>query len=173
VRKALWSQIVFDTISCMFFPNILLFIPPFYWCHLSWELLLFFLTVWYLAMSQNAKQEIYHLESRGTIYSYFDFSLKPAVVSCLTNALAPPPIALESCSMAQTDQTVFPDCTRKTFLVGGCGFFVGDVISEVVFGPFCLMLTGLGPNRQASVFHWSFRWELGSSLSLLSLWSTF
>jgi len=66
-------------------------------------------------MSQNAKQEIYHLESRGTIYSYFDFSLKPAVVSCLTNALAPPPIALESCSMAQTDQTVFPDCTQNFF----------------------------------------------------------
>jgi len=33
--------------------------------------------------------------------------LKPAVVSSLTNALAPPPIALESCSRAQTDQTIF------------------------------------------------------------------
>jgi len=34
------------------------------------------------------------------IYVYFEISLKPAVVGCLTNALAPPPIALESCSMA-------------------------------------------------------------------------
>jgi len=31
---------------------------------------------------------------------------KPAVFGCLTNALAPPPIALESCSAAQTDQPV-------------------------------------------------------------------
>jgi len=39
-------------------------------------------------------------------------------------------------------------CTRKIFcLVGGCGFFVSDVISKVVFGPFWLMLPGLGPNR--------------------------
>jgi len=41
------------------------------------------------------------------IYSYFDFSLKPAVVSCLANSPAPPPIALESYSRAQTDRTVF------------------------------------------------------------------
>jgi len=40
------------------------------------------------------------------IYSYFDFGLKQAVFSCLTNALAPPPIALESCSRAQTDRPV-------------------------------------------------------------------
>jgi len=31
---------------------------------------------------------------------------KTAVFSCLTNALAPPPIALESCSRAQTDWPV-------------------------------------------------------------------
>jgi len=31
---------------------------------------------------------------------------KTAVFSCLTNALAPPPIALESCSMAQTNWPV-------------------------------------------------------------------
>jgi len=35
------------------------------------------------------------------------FSLKnPAVFSCLTNALAPPSIALGSCSTAQTDRPV-------------------------------------------------------------------
>jgi len=31
---------------------------------------------------------------------------KAAVFGCLTNILAPPLIALESCSMAQTDQPV-------------------------------------------------------------------
>jgi len=28
---------------------------------------------------------------------YFEIGLKPTVLSCLTNALAPPTIALESC----------------------------------------------------------------------------
>jgi len=32
------------------------------------------------------------------MYSYFEIGQKPAVVSCLTNALAPPPIVLENCS---------------------------------------------------------------------------
>jgi len=39
--------------------------------------------------------------------SYLDFSLKPAVFGCLTNAIAPLLIALESCSRAQTDRPVF------------------------------------------------------------------
>jgi len=34
------------------------------------------------------------------IYSYFIFGLKPAVIRCLTNALAPPLIVLKSCSRA-------------------------------------------------------------------------
>jgi len=41
------------------------------------------------------------------IYSYFEIGLKPAVVSYLTNALFPPPIALESCLRDQTDRPVF------------------------------------------------------------------
>jgi len=40
------------------------------------------------------------------IYSYFDFGQKTAVFGCLTNALAPPPIALESCLRVQTDRPV-------------------------------------------------------------------
>jgi len=36
-----------------------------------------------------------------------EIGLKPAVVCCLTNAIAPLLIALESCSGAQTDQQVF------------------------------------------------------------------
>jgi len=35
----------------------------------------------------------------------------------------------------------------KKNLVQGSGFFVSDVISEVVFWPLWLMLPGLGPNR--------------------------
>jgi len=34
------------------------------------------------------------------------FAKKTAVFGCLTNALALPPIALNSCSTAQTDQPV-------------------------------------------------------------------
>jgi len=35
-----------------------------------------------------------------------DFRKKTAVFGCLTNALSPLPIALESCSAAQTDRPV-------------------------------------------------------------------
>jgi len=35
-----------------------------------------------------------------------DFRKKTAVFGCLTNTLAPVPIALESCSTAQTDRPV-------------------------------------------------------------------
>jgi len=38
---------------------------------------------------------------------YLDFTLKPAVFGCLTNAIAPPLIVLESCLRAQTDWPVF------------------------------------------------------------------
>jgi len=41
------------------------------------------------------------------IYLYFAIGLKPAVCGCLSNAIAPPPIVLESCSRAQTDRPVF------------------------------------------------------------------
>jgi len=88
-----------------------------------------------------------HFESRRAIYSYLDFGPKTAVFGCLTNAIAPPPIALENCSRAQTDRPVFWSALEKNFLVGGCGFFVSDVIGEVVLGSFWLMLPGLGPNR--------------------------
>ena len=36
--------------------------------------------------------------------------------------------------------------SKKNFLVGGCRFFVTDVISKVVLGSFWLTLPGLGPN---------------------------
>jgi len=37
---------------------------------------------------------------------FIDFRKKTAVFGCLTNALAPPLIVLESCSRAQTDRPV-------------------------------------------------------------------
>jgi len=37
--------------------------------------------------------------------------------------------------------------SKKNFFPGGCGFFVSDVISEVVLGSFWLMLPGQGPNH--------------------------
>jgi len=76
---------------------------------------------------------------------YFEIGLKPAVVGFL--AKAPPLIPLESCSRAEMDRPVFQSALEKTFFVGGCGFFVSDVISEVVFGPFWLMFPHLGPNN--------------------------
>jgi len=42
-------------------------------------------------------------------------------------------------------------CTLENFFGWGCGFFVSDVISEVVFESFWLVLPGLGPNRYAKV----------------------
>ena len=48
---------------------------------------------------------------------------KPAVFGCLTNALAPPLIALESCSTAQTDRPVQQIAREKKFFcLGGAGF---------------------------------------------------
>ena len=38
------------------------------------------------------------------------------------------------------------------FVVGGCGFFVSDVMSEVVFGPFWLMLPCLGSTAMPKYF---------------------
>jgi len=39
-------------------------------------------------------------ESWRTNVLYLDFGLIPGVFGCLMNAIAPPPIALESCSMS-------------------------------------------------------------------------
>jgi len=62
--------------------------------------------------------------------------------------MAPLPITLESCSLAQKDRPVFSSALKKIFwLVFADRFFVSDVISEVVLGPFWLMLPGLGSNR--------------------------
>jgi len=46
---------------------------------------------------------------------YFEISPIPAVVGCLTNAIAPLAIVLESCSRAQTDQPVIQSVLEKIF----------------------------------------------------------
>jgi len=67
-----------------------------------------------------------------------------------------------SCQLPYQRHSSSADCTRDLFkgsngsvshaleknvLVGGCRSFVSDVTSKVVFGPFWLMLPGLGINR--------------------------
>jgi len=79
--------------------------------------------------------------------SYLEIGLKPVVASCLTNSIAPTLIVLQSCSNPQMIQQVRCFALEKNVLVGGYGCFVSDIISEVVFGTFCLMLPGLGLNH--------------------------
>ena len=67
-------------------------------------------------------------------------ALKTAVFSCLTNALAPPPIALKRIGPSSRLHS-------KNFFVWWYGFFVTDVTSEVVLRSFWFMLPGLGHNR--------------------------
>jgi len=84
------------------------------------------------------------------IHLYFEISLIPAVFGCLTNAIAPPPIRARELFKGsnRSASLLLLVCTQKqNFLIVSCRFFVSDVISEVVLGPFWLMLPGLGPNR--------------------------
>jgi len=47
------------------------------------------------------RQSVNTLRAGVRYFHTSDFGQKTAVFGCLTDALAPPPIALESCSMAQ------------------------------------------------------------------------
>jgi len=47
---------------------------------------------------------------------------------------------------------------KKNCLVGGCGFFVSDVICEVVLA---IVAHVTWPRAYLLVFHWSFHWKLG------------
>jgi len=70
------------------------------------------------------------------------FAKKTAVFGCLTNALAPLPIALESCSTAQTVGQSSRLYSKKIFTLGEV-FFVSDIISGGLLGhlgPLCLAL---------------------------------
>ena len=86
---------------------------------------------------------------------HFEIGLKPAVVNCLTNAIGPLPIALDSCSNSQTDRPVFWSALEKKFFGWGfADFFVSDVISELVFGAILTHVT------------WPRAQPLGQSISL-------
>ena len=84
---------------------------------------------------------------RPTIYSYFDFGLKHSSFRLPYQR----PSSFADCARelfnGSNGSASLVDCTWKKFFVGGCGLFVTDVISEVVFGSFWLMLPGLGPNH--------------------------
>jgi len=80
------------------------------------------------------------------VYSYLDFDLK---ISSFRLPYQRPSSA--NCAgelfKGSNGSASLVDCTRKkNCLVGVCGFFVTDVISEVVLGSFWLMLPGLKPN---------------------------
>jgi len=66
---------------------------------------------------------------------------------CLSNGITPQSIVLDSCLSPQKTRQAFESAMKYIFLVLGFRFFVSDVISEVDFWPFWLMLPGLGPNR--------------------------
>jgi len=91
-----------------------------------------------------------HLENWCMKYSYFEISRKPAVFGCLTNSYAD---CARELFKPSKDLVSLLVCNDKKLLVGGfgcfvsCGFFVSDITSEVVFGPFWLMLPGLGSNH--------------------------
>ena len=72
---------------------------------------------------------------------------KTAVFGCLTNALAPPPIVQRAVQRLKRIGQSSRLHSKKIFLVRGYRLFVTDVISEVVLGSFCLMLSGLEPNH--------------------------
>jgi len=78
-----------------------------------------------VAKARENLKDIFTLSTlweQGYENSYFEIGLKPVVVSCLTNALAPPLIAPESCSTAQTDQPVFESALEGNFLLGVADF---------------------------------------------------
>jgi len=53
------------------------------------------------------------------------------------------PVRVMDLVEASKDAASLLVCTRKTFLLGGCGFFVSDVVSGGLYGhlgPLCLAL---------------------------------
>jgi len=71
------------------------------------------------SLTQSEKNNPWHYEHLGywdTMDSYFEIGLKPAVFDCLTNYVAPLPIALESCSNPQKTRQVFKCAMKKIIL---------------------------------------------------------
>ena len=57
------------------------------------------------------------------------------------------PVSATDPVKSSKDSASLVDCTRKNFLVVGCGFFVSDVISGGLLGHLGPLHLALGPNR--------------------------
>jgi len=96
----------------------------------------------------NTATVTFNTWSRCTIHSYFDFGLKNSSFWLPYQHPSSSAGCARELFMGSNGSASLVDCTKKKiFLVGGCGFFVTDVIREVVLGSFWLMLPGLGPSR--------------------------
>jgi len=82
------------------------------------------------------------------IYSYFDFGLKNSSFRLPYQCPSSSGDCASELFKSSNRLASLVDCTqKKLFLVGVCGFFVTDILSEVVLGSFWVMLPGLGLNR--------------------------
>jgi len=81
------------------------------------------------------------------IYSYFDFGLKNSSFRLPYQHPSSSANCARELFKGSNGLASLVDCIQKKFLGGGCGFFVSNIVSEVVLGSFWLMLPGLGPNR--------------------------
>ena len=77
-----------------------------------------------------------HFESRHTIYSYFDFGLKNSSFQLPYQRPSSSADCARGLFKVSNGLASLVDSTRKKFWVGGCGFIVSDVISEVLLGHF-------------------------------------
>jgi len=68
------------------------------------------------------------------MYSYFDFSLKNSSFRLPYQHPSSSVDCAKELFKGSNGLATLVDCTRKKLLVGGCGFFVTDVISEVGLG---------------------------------------
>jgi len=75
-----------------------------------------------------------HLRLWEPGYNIFVLRFRPKTSSCQLPYQHPSSSANYARDLNGSDSLL--DWTQKKFLVGGCGFFVSDVISEVVFEPF-------------------------------------
>jgi len=70
------------------------------------------------------------------IYSYFDFVLKIGSFRLPYQRPSSSVDCARELFNGSNGSASLVDFTRKKFLVGGCGFFETDIISEVVLGHF-------------------------------------
>ena len=89
-------------------------------------------------MRYITSEEIHELnfENRRTIYLYFDFGLKNSSFRLPYQRPSSSADCARELFKVSNGSAGLVDCTRKKFLVGGCGFIVSDVISEVLLGHF-------------------------------------